>query len=81
MFFPKLKTQMANIETFNVDEDFLQDFDYDVIDDLATWVVEDSWPMFGSISTPSTPSTSKSITTLASNLDLEINDTWEVLNI
>ncbi len=59
----------------------LQDFYYDVIDDLAIGVVEDTWPMFGSISTPSTPSTSKIITTLASNLDLEVNDTWEVLKI
>jgi hypothetical protein len=30
---------MANIETFNVDEDFMQDFDYDIIDDLAMGVL------------------------------------------
>jgi hypothetical protein len=72
---------MANIETFNVDEDFMQDFDYDIIDDLAMKVVEDTWPMFGSILTPSTPSTFESITTLANNLDSEANDTWEVLKI
>ncbi len=59
----------------------MQDFDYDIIDGLAMGVVEDTWPMFGSISTPSTPSTFESITTLASNLDLEANDTWEVLKI
>jgi hypothetical protein len=48
----------------------LQDYDYDVIDDLKMGLVEDSRPMVSSISTPCSPCTFENITT-PSNLDME----------
>ncbi len=49
----------------------MQDYDYDVIDDLKMGLVEDSRPMVGSISTPCSPYTFESIAT-PSNLDMGI---------
>jgi hypothetical protein len=54
---------MVNIETFNVDEDLMQDFDYDGVDDLAMGLTKDSSLLVNSISTLNGKFVSKSITT------------------
>jgi len=60
-----------NLETFHLIKDLLQDYDYDVIDDLKMGFVEDSRPMVGSISTPCSSYTFERIAS-PSNLDMGV---------
>jgi len=71
---------MVNIETFNVDEDLMQDFDYDGVDDLAMGLTKDSKLLVNSISTLNGPFAFESITT-QSNLDLNMDVAWETLKM
>jgi hypothetical protein len=71
---------MVNIETFNVDEDLMQDFDCDGVDDLAMGLTKDSKLLVNSISTLNGPFAFESITT-QSNLDLNIDVAWETLKM
>jgi hypothetical protein len=66
---------MVNIETFNVDEDLMQDFDYE-----AMGLIKDSRLLINSISTLNGPFAYESITT-QSNLDLNVDVTWETLKM
>jgi hypothetical protein len=71
---------MVNIEIFNVDEDLMQDFDYDGVDDLAMGLTKDAKLLVNSISTLNGPFAYESITT-QSNLDLNVNVAWETLKM
>jgi hypothetical protein len=71
---------MVSIETFNVDEDLMQDFDYDGVDDLAMGLTKDSRLLVNSISALNGPFAFESITT-QSNLDLNIDVAWETLKM
>lgn len=71
---------MANIETFNANEDLVQYFDYYDIDDLAKGLGDDSKPIVGPISMFNASFARKSISTL-NNLNLKIDVEWEVLKI
>jgi len=71
----EFKAKMAQIETFNLNENLMLDYDGNVHgpDDLELGSFEDTWPLvIVSISTPCAPnsSNSKSITT-SNILDLE----------
>jgi hypothetical protein len=55
---------MAKIETFNLNENLLIDYDYDGLDDMEMGSFEDIRPVVGSISTVNAPSSSKNITIL-----------------
>jgi hypothetical protein len=71
---------MVNIETFNVDENLMQDFDYDGVDDLAMGLTKDSRLLDNSISTLNGSFASESITT-QSNLDLNVDVALETLKM
>jgi hypothetical protein len=57
----KFKTKMAKIETFNLNENLLIDYDYDGLGDMEMGSFEDIGPMVGSISTLNAPSGSKKL--------------------
>jgi hypothetical protein len=69
---------MAKIETFNLNEDLMLDYDYDGHNDLDMGSFVDIRLVVGSISTPNAPSSSKSIA-IESVLDPEIEIAWELL--
>jgi hypothetical protein len=62
---------MAKFETLNLNEDLLPNYDYDGPNDLKMGSLEDTWPVVGSISTPSAQSSFENIVTL-SIVDLEV---------
>jgi hypothetical protein len=76
--FHKLEGKFANIETFNLNEDLVQYFDFYNIDDLAKGIRDDSKPIVGPLFNASFAR--KSISTL-SNLDLKVDVEGEVLKI
>jgi hypothetical protein len=71
----KFKTKMAKIETFNLNENLL--IDYEGLDDMEMGSFEDIGPMVGSISTLNAPFGSKNIT-IMDILDLETMVAWEI---
>lgn len=66
----KFKTEMVEIEIFNLNEDLLIDCDYDGLDDLEMGPFENIKPIFGLVTTPSSPSNFENIATL-NILDME----------
>jgi hypothetical protein len=72
---------MANIEVFNVNVDLMAiGFDDDGANEMALGLDEISRPMVGSISTPNTPTPSKSITTRNTS-NPKVKTTWELLKV
>jgi hypothetical protein len=72
---------MVDIEVLHMGMIFNQNFDYEGGDDLALGLPNDLSLMANSISTPTTPTPSKSFAT-PSNLDLDAtNATWELLKV
>jgi hypothetical protein len=47
-----LRKKITKIETFNLNEDLMLNYDSDDLDDSKTSSFEDTWPVVGSISTP-----------------------------
>jgi hypothetical protein len=68
---------MAKIETFNLNENLLIDYDYDGLDHMEVGSFEDIRAMVGSISTLNAPSSSKNITIL-DILDIETKVAWKL---
>jgi hypothetical protein len=75
-----LRKKITKIETFNLNEDLMLNYDYDDLDDSKTSSFEDTWPVVGSISTPNA-SFSFENTTIPRILDLETEAAWEPLKL
>ncbi len=59
----KLRAKIVNIKAFNLNENLMQYFDYNNVDDLAMGLGDDLGLVVGSISTHSTSSIGKNIPT------------------
>lgn len=68
---------MAKIETLDLNEDLLPNYDYDGPNDLEMGSLEDTCLVVGSISTPSAQSSFENIVT-PSILDLEVKVAWDL---
>jgi hypothetical protein len=73
--------QIINIESFYVDEDFMQVFDNDGIDDMVIGLVEVSRLLVvASISMPNTPTLSKNVVPFKTTSNPKVNIGWELFN-
>lgn len=73
--------QIINIKAFYVDEDFMQVFDNDGVDEMVIGLVEVSrLLMVASISMPNTPTLSKSIVLFKTTSNPKVNIEWKLLN-
>jgi hypothetical protein len=75
-----LRKKTTKIETFNLNEDLMLNYDYDDLDDSKMSSFEDTWPVVGSISTPNASFSFENIT-IPRILDLETEAAWEPLKI